>query len=129
MTYTGTPAYPHTTSEGGEAIGIVLINASGITATSTGEPIMNYRERALIFTGTVTSNQGVFTVDVSPDNSNWHTVDLLYDSNGEDAPVASVTISSTGAKMAIVPYPANYLRVKVTVTATGTYSAIFVGRS
>ena len=129
MTYTGTPAYPHTTSEGGEAMGIVLINATGSTATSVGIPIMNYRERAIIFHGTVTSNNCVFTVDVSPDNSNWHTVDVLYDANGEDAPAASVTISTTGSKMAMVPYPANYLRVKATVTITGTYSAIFVGRS
>lgn len=105
-----------------------LIVDAAATETSPGQDVTGADVTTLVFTGTRTSNQCVYTVDISPDNSNWHTCDWMYSSAGTDGPVASITLSATGTKVVLIPHAAAYIRVKATVTAVGTYSAILMAK-
>ncbi len=79
----------------------------------------------------ITSGNGVFTVDVSNDGTNWIQYNRLTtnvtNTNGQnDTRVASVTLSSN--TNAFVFFPVGdyfrYLRVSVDLTTDGVYSAI-----
>lgn len=84
----------------------------------------------LIASGIVSGN-GVFTVQVSNDGTNWLaynrlTTNVTNTNVQTDTRVASVTLSSNTS--AFVFFPAGdhfkYLRVNVDVTTDGTYSAV-----
>ena len=57
-----------------------------------------------------------FTYDVSPDNSSWVSGDIMFDSSGTDAPIATKLVSGDSAnELCYLPMdmPAQYIRTKV----------------
>lgn len=103
------------------------------TTTTSGAQDVSMRTKLslqLIASG-ITSGNGVFTVDVSNDGTNWVPYNRLTtnatNTNAQtDVRVASVTLSSNTS--AIVFFPVGdyfrYLRVTSTVSTDGAYSAI-----
>lgn len=107
---------------------------TGVTATTTSSGIgVNNAGRLsiMILATTVTSGNGVFTVDVSNDGTNWATYNRLTsnvtNTNAQtDTRVASVTLSSNTTNFLFFP-PGDtfaHFRVKATITTDGVYSAI-----
>ena len=81
--------------------------------------------------GSVTSGNGVFTVEVSNDGTNWIAYNRLTtnvtNTNAQtDTRVASVTLSSSTNAVVTIPETDNFtfLRTKVVPTTDGVYSAI-----
>ncbi len=81
----------------------------------------------------ITSGNGVFTVQISNDGTNWVTYNRLTtnvtNTNGQtDTRVASITLSTAGTSSAFALFPVGdhfkYLRVNVDITTDGTYSAV-----
>lgn len=99
------------------------------TTTSLGMPIVTGMGASIQFVAaSITSGNGVFTVDVSNDGVNWIAYNRLTtnvaNTNAQfDTRVASVTLSSNTSAIVFIPDPVVYFRVKVTVTTDGVYSA------
>lgn len=105
-----------------------LIVTATATETSPAAEVHGCRNITIVCKAdTWTDNTGIFTFEVSPDNSNWHVIDWVYAVGGTDVPVANVTFSAAGTEFIQIPHATAYIRVKVTVTDTaGTYSAILM---
>lgn len=104
----------------------LIIDATS-TETSNAVEVAGCRNITVIcICSAYTDNSGTFTVDISPDNSNWHTVDWMYVAAGDEAPAANIALTGAGTKLLRVPHAAAYIRVKLTIVATGTYSAILM---
>lgn len=76
----------------------------------------------------ITSGNGVFTVEVSNDGSNWVAYNKMTtnvtNTNGQtDTRVASVTLSSNTSAVVSLPENFAFYRVKCVVSVDGTYSA------
>jgi hypothetical protein len=76
----------------------------------------------------VTSGNGVFTVEVSNDGTNWTaynriTTNVTNTNAQTDTRVASVTLSSNTSSIVTIPDPYAYYRVKCVVSVDGAYSA------
>lgn len=76
----------------------------------------------------VTSGNGVFTVEVSNDGSNWVAYNKLTtnvtNTNGQtDTRVASVTLNSNTSSVVSLPENFAFFRVKVAASIDGAYSA------
>lgn len=76
----------------------------------------------------ITSGNGVFTVEVSNDGSNWTaynriTTNVTNTNAQTDTRVASVTLSSNTSSVVTIPDPYAYYRVKCVVSVDGAYSA------
>lgn len=76
----------------------------------------------------ITSGNGVFTVDVSNDGTNWTAYNRLTtnatNTNAQtDARVASVTLSTNTTSVVTIPDPFAFFRVNVVITTDGSYSA------
>ena len=78
----------------------------------------------------VSSGNGVFTVDVSNDGTNWVAYNRLTtnvtNTNGQtDTRVASVTLSSSTSSVVTIPETDNFvfIRVRVVPTTDGAYTA------
>lgn len=112
-----------------EPLSRVLLNGVTATTTSQGMPgIFNGRASIQLVGASITSGNGVFTVDVSNDGVTWTaynriTTNVTNTNAQTDTRVASVTISSTGSAFVVIPDPVAFYRVKVTVTTDGVYSA------
>jgi hypothetical protein len=111
----------------------VLLNAVTATTTSRGVGVDNAGRLSLLLKASgITSGNGVFTVEVTNDpDLGWVTYNRLTsnvtNTNAQtDTRVGSVTLSSNST--AIVFFPPGdtfaHIRVKVTVTTDGTYSAV-----
>lgn len=79
----------------------------------------------------VSSGNGVFTVEVSNDGSNWTaynrlTTNVTNTNQQTDLRAASVTLNSVSTAVVSVPDIFAFLRVKLVPTTDGTYSAIVV---
>jgi hypothetical protein len=108
-----------------------VLDAVTATATSGAQDVSMRTKMSLQFTAAaITSGNGVFTVDVSNDGTNWVAYNRLTtnvtNTNGQsDTRVASVTLSSNTS--AIVFFPLGdyfrYIRVTCTRTTDGTYTA------
>lgn len=113
---------------------IILLDA--VTATTTSEPINleEYTKVAFQFlAASISSGNGVFIVEVTMDGTNWITynrlVDNVINSNVQgDVRVASKTISTNVSVIVFIPDADLFkaLRVKVTRTTDGAYSAFVV---
>ena len=105
-----------------------LIVKAAATETSPAADVAGCRDITVIVKAdTWTDNTGVFTFEVSPDNSNWHAVNDVISNAGTDGPVASISFGAAGTEFVRIPHAAAWVRVKVTVTDTaGTYSAILM---
>ncbi len=76
----------------------------------------------------ITSGNGVFTVEVSNNGTDWTAYNKLTtnvtNTNAQtDTRVASVTLSSNGSAVVSLPTPFAFYRVKIVVTTDGAYSA------
>ncbi len=76
----------------------------------------------------ITSGNGVFTVEVSNDGTNWVAYNRLTtnvtNTNAQtDTRVASVTLSSNTSSVVTIPDPYAFYRVKLVVSIDGNYSA------
>lgn len=109
-----------------------MLNAVTATTTSSGLAVNNAsRLSIMILSSGISSGNGVFTVDVSNDGSNWATYNRLTsnvtNTNAQtDTRVASLTVSTNTTNFLFFP-PGDtfaYFRTKVTRTTDGTYSAI-----
>lgn len=112
----------------------VLLNAVTATTTSDGTSIENHQNVTLQFiAASIASGNGVFTVEVSNDGTNWVAFNMLIDNvtntNGQTLTrVASKTLSSNSSVVvALDNFSWKMLRVKVTRTTDGAYSAILFG--
>lgn len=91
--------------------------------------IFNGRASLQFIASGITSGNGVFTVDVSNDGTNWIAYNRLTtnvtNTNGQtDTRVASVTLSSSTSAVASIPDPFAFYRVRVVPTTDGAYSAV-----
>lgn len=107
---------------------------SAVTATTTSAPLAvdnAGRLSVMLLSSGISSGNGVFTVDISNDGSNWATYNRITsnvtNTNAQmDTRVASVTLSTNTTNFLFFP-PGDtfaFFRVKVTRTTDGTYSAV-----
>jgi len=105
-----------------------------VIATTTSDPfnIEGVQKMSIqILAAAITSGNGVFKVEVSNDNVNWITfnklIDNLVNTNAQTlVRVASATLSANGNKVYTLDLEHDaykYMRVTVTRTTDGTYSA------
>lgn len=108
-----------------------LLNGVTATTTSSSFPIDNAGRVSLqLRAAGISSGNGVFTVEVSNDGSNWVAYNRLTtnvtNTNAQtDVRVASVTINTNSGSMIFFP-PGdtfNFLRVVCTVSTDGSYFA------
>ena len=110
---------------------ITLLSAVTATTTSSTIRVGNAKKLALSFTAaSITTGNGVFTVSVSIDGTNFVTynrlVSNLANTNSQtDTRVASVTLNSNTTNVMFIPDADLFECIKVTVTRTtdGAYSA------
>ena len=106
----------------------------GVTTTTTG-PTVDVSQRQLksvqFICSNHTSGNGVFTISVSNDGTNWVTYNRLNDNlantNAQmDTRVASSTLNSNTTKIYFFPSGDyfRYIRCTCTVTTDGTYFAL-----
>lgn len=109
-----------------------LLNAVAATTTSSAFELGSAVGRSLQFVATgISAGNGVFTVEISNDGTNWIAYNRLVpnvtDTNAQDdTHVASVTLSSNTNAIVFIPEDDafKFIRVVVTRTTDGTYSAI-----
>lgn len=111
---------------------ITVLNAVTADTTSGGVAVNNAGRLSIqLIAAAISAGNGVFTVEVSNDNTNWLAYNRLTtnvtNTNAQtDTRVASVTLNSNTSAFVFFP-PGDtfaYFRVKVDVTTDGTYSAI-----
>lgn len=109
----------------------VALNA--VTATTTSAPIAmgDFGKTSIQFVADVTSGNGVFTVQVSNDGTNWTaynrlTTNVTNTNSQTDLRASSVTLNTDTTSVVTIPDVFAYLRVIVTVTTDGTYTATVV---
>lgn len=112
-----------------------LLSAVTVTTTSAGENVEHFENLTLQFIATgISSGNGVFTVDVSNNGSDWIAFNMLIDNvtntNGQTLTrVASKTLSSNAnVVVALDGFSWKCIRVKCTVTTDGSYTAILSGQ-
>ncbi len=99
------------------------------STTSAGfAPVANGLMSLQFVAASITSGNGVFTVDVSNDGTNWTAYNRLTtnatNTNAQtDARVASATLSSNTSVVVVIPDPFAYYRVNIVVSVDGAYSA------
>lgn len=109
----------------------ILLDAVAATTTSGGVPVNNAGRLSIqIKAASITSGNGVFTVDVSNNGSDWTVYNRITsnvtNTNAQmDTRVASVTLSANGTAFLFFPPGDTFAFVRVTVTRTtdGSYSA------
>jgi hypothetical protein len=79
----------------------------------------------------VSSGNGVYTVEVSNDGTNWTaynrlTTNVTNTNSQTDLRASSVTLNATGTAVVSIPDAFVFLRIKVVPTTDGTYSAVVV---
>ena len=111
-----------------------ILTSQTATAYSEAVDIQNLRCITLQFIAAlVSSGNGVFTVEVSNDGTNWVALNMLIDNvtntNAQNLTrVSSKTLSSnTSVVVSLDDLSWKTLRVKVTVTTDGSYSAWISG--
>lgn len=99
--------------------------SSSITPGSNGKVAVQF------IAASISSGNGVFSIDVSNDDSNWIAYNRMQtnvtNTNAQtDTRVASVTLSSNTNAMVTFPVSDNFafIRVRVVPTTDGTYSAV-----
>ena len=109
-----------------------FLDAVIVTTTSDPFNIEGVQKMSIqILAANITSGNGVFLVEVSNDNVNWITfnklIDNLVNTNAQQlVRVASATLSANSNKVYTLDLEHDvykYMRVKVTRTTDGTYSA------
>lgn len=106
---------------------ITMLNAVTATTTSTAYDLSKRQQITATFTAaSITSGNGVFTIDASNDGTNWVTGISFRDSKATAVStwVTSKTISANGSEGAIIQPGFRYYRVVCTRTTDGTYSAV-----
>ena len=103
------------------------INAVTATTTSDGYDTSKRQQITVQFVAaSVTTGNGVFTIDASNDGMNWITSIAFQDAQTTASTtwITSKTLSATGTAGAYVKAGWRFIRVKCTVTSDGSYSAI-----
>lgn len=106
---------------------ITAISAVSTTTTSLGYDVSKRQQISVQFiAASISSGNGVFTIDGSNDNVNWVTGISFQDSKATASTtwVTSKTISSNGTEAAYVKPGFRLIRVKVTFASDGVYTAI-----
>jgi hypothetical protein len=110
----------------------VVLSGVTVDTTSGAQDVSMRTKLSLQFISEdISAGNGVFTVDVSNDGTNWVAYNRLItnvtNTNAQsDARVASVTLSSNTSSIVFFPVGDyfRYLRVKVDLTTDGSYTAI-----
>lgn len=106
------------------------LNAVTATTTSGGIQTGLFGNVTIQFTAaSITSGNGVFTIDVSNDGTTWTAYNRLTtnvtNTNAQtDTRVASVTLSSNLSQVVKIPDLFNFIRVTCTRTTDGAYTAV-----
>jgi hypothetical protein len=106
---------------------ITALNAVTATTTSLGYDVSKRQQITVQFIASaITSGTGAFTIDGSNDGANWVTGIAFRDSKSTSSTtwVVTKTLSANGTEAAFVPAGFKLIRVVVTRTTDGTYSAI-----
>jgi hypothetical protein len=103
-------------------------SSSGVAVTTTGTATDVSKRQLLsvqFVAKSISSGNGVFTLDGSNDGTNWTTglAMLNLTSTTPTTLVTSVTLSANGATMVTIPSAMKYIRANVTRTTDGTYYA------
>ena len=109
-----------------------LLNAVIATTTSSEIDVGKYEKISLqLIAASITSGNGVFTIDVSNDGSNWDVYERIITNVTAGTVVNSVTLSSNSNQMVFINSndAFKYMRVTVTRTTDGTYSAILCAKT
>lgn len=109
-----------------------ILDAVTVDTTSGAFDVSKRQKMSLQLTAaSISAGNGVFTVLVSNDGTNFVTYNRLTDNlantNGQnDTRVASVTLSSNTSKMYFFPVGDHfrYIKVAVDLTTDGSYSAV-----
>ena len=110
----------------------IALDAVTATTTSRGIPMgPNGRTSIQFIAASISSGNGVFTVAVSNDNTNWIaynklTTNITNTNAQTDTRVASVTLSSNTSAVVSIPENFGFIRVTATRTTDGAYSAVVV---
>lgn len=107
---------------------------NGVTATTTSAPValgMIGRTSIQFTAASITSGNGVFTVLVSNDGTNFVaynriTTNVTNTNAQTDTRVASVTLNSNTSSVVTIPDTFAFLKVVCTVTTDGAYTATVV---
>lgn len=110
----------------------IVLDAVTVDTTSGAQDVSMRTKLSLQFiAASITSGNGIFTVDVSNDGTHWTAYNRLTtnatNTNVQtDVRVASVTLSSNTSVFVFFPVGDyfRYLRVSVDATTDGVYSAI-----
>jgi len=106
---------------------VVILDRVTITDTSEAFDVSKRQQITLQFTAAgISTGNGVFTVDVSNDGTNWTTGVAFLDALQTATSTFSVskTLSTNTTAGAIVIPGWRFIRVKVTVTTDGTYTCV-----
>jgi hypothetical protein len=109
-----------------------ILNAVIVDTTGEGFCVGDRTKLSVQFIASgITSGNGVFTIEVSNDNTNWvaynRLTDNLTNTNTQgDTRVASCTLNSNSTKIYFIPVDDHfgYIRAKVDRTTDGTYSCV-----
>lgn len=109
-----------------------LLDAVTADTTGDGFDVSQRSAKSIQFiAASISSGNGVFTVDVSNDGTNWvaynRLTDNLTNTNGQsDTRVASCTLTTNTSKIYFFPEGDHfrYIRAVVNMTTDGAYSAV-----
>lgn len=104
-----------------------MLSAVTVDTTSSAFDVSKRQQITIQFVAaSITSGNGVFTIDGSNDGSNWVTGISFRDAKAtaSDTWIVTKTLSSNSSEAAFVPAGFRYLRVSVNLTTDGAYSAI-----
>ena len=109
-----------------------VFSAKTATTTSAGIPIEPYQDITIQFlAAAISSGNGVFTIDGSNDGQNWVT-GISFQDVTATASATYVTSKTLSSNTTAAGYLRNcgfkLIRVVVTVTTDGSYSAFICGR-
>ena len=104
-----------------------VLNAVVTTTTSSLKEVSGWTAISIqCIAADISTGNGVFTVEVSNDGTNWKQLQSLITNVTAQTKAASITLSADGNELVFLDKNLrfNYIRVKCTRTTDGTYSAI-----
>ena len=114
---------------------IIALNGVTATTTGTGRSVENLTKLSVQVSATaISAGNGAFTIEGSNDGTNWDTLMFIRTVANTNAQQitrdVSVTLSSNTNEMLLLDdfIGCKMLRVSVTVTTDGTYTAIINGQ-
>src|SRR3990167_5591413 len=112
----------------------IVLNSITVTTTSDGINVENLENIGIQFRGAgIDAGNGVLTMDISNNGTDWETNVVFWDSIQTNillnAPITSINLDADDSVFVYLPsyFSAKIIRLKITVTTDGSYTAIITG--